>query len=42
MSTNVNVPTNVRQREKDIDNKLRLYGIYQGMDPLVLGPVNPC
>ncbi|TGZ77263.1 hypothetical protein EX30DRAFT_323876 [Ascodesmis nigricans] len=29
MSTNVNVPTNVRQREKDIDNKLRLYGIYQ-------------
>ncbi|KAI5781424.1 hypothetical protein EDC01DRAFT_665671 [Geopyxis carbonaria] len=28
MSTSVNVPTNRQQRDADIDNKLRLFGIY--------------
>jgi hypothetical protein len=30
MSTDVNVPMNPQQRDRDIDNKLRLYGIFQG------------
>jgi hypothetical protein len=31
MSTAVNKPTNVAQKEADIDAKLKLYGIYSGM-----------
>lgn len=30
MSTTVNVPTNPGQRDHDVENKLRLYGIYEG------------
>lgn len=26
----VNVPVNEKQKEKDVNNKLQLYGIYQG------------
>lgn len=29
MNTSVNVPTNPQQRDADVDNKLRLYGIFQ-------------
>ena len=39
MSTAVNRPTNVKQKEEDINQKLRLYGIYaafaQGKVPSV-------
>ncbi|KAF8534551.1 hypothetical protein BDD12DRAFT_756011 [Trichophaea hybrida] len=28
MSNSVNVPTNTQQRDRDVENKLRLYGIY--------------
>ena len=29
-STGVNVPTNQKIKEKDINSKLQLYGIYEG------------
>lgn len=28
---NVNRPTNVKQKEADVNQKLQLYGIYSGM-----------
>ena len=30
-STSVNVPTNQKVKEKDINTKLQLFGIYQGL-----------
>lgn len=30
MNTSVNVPTNPQRRDADVDNKLRLYGIFNG------------
>ena len=33
-SAGVNVPTNTKIKEKDINAKLQLYGIYAGMPPL--------
>ena len=32
-STGVNVPTNTKIKEKDINAKLQLYGIYAGLSP---------
>lgn len=34
----VNVPVNEAQKEKDINRKLQLYGIYQGKAWLSLAP----
>ncbi len=34
-STGVNVPTNTKIKEKDINSKLQLYGIYSGLSPLL-------
>ena len=31
--TTVNVPTNIKQKEADVNQKLQLYGIYEGMSP---------
>jgi len=33
VSTAVNRPTDVKQKEKDVNNKLQLYGIYSGQYP---------
>jgi len=33
VSTAVNRPTDVKQKEKDVNNKLQLYGIYSGRYP---------
>jgi hypothetical protein len=30
MNNSVNVPTDPEQQNRDVDNKLRLYGIYNG------------
>lgn len=32
-STGVNVPANTKIKEKDINAKLQLYGIYEGSSP---------
>ena len=29
----VNVPTNTKIKEKDVNSKLQLYGIYEGASP---------
>ena len=34
MSTSVNKPTDLKAKEKDINAKLQLYGIYSGMSSL--------
>lgn len=34
--TTVNRPTNVAQKEVDVNQKLQLYGIYSGMHHLVV------
>lgn len=34
MSSAVNKPTDNKVKEKDINAKLQLYGIYEGMSPL--------
>lgn len=33
--SSVNRPTNVKQKEADVNQKLQLYGIYSGMLPFV-------
>ena len=30
----VNRPVDLKQKEKDVNNKLQLFGIFQGMSPL--------
>jgi hypothetical protein len=42
MSSSVNVPTNPKIKEQDVNAKLQLYGIYSGMlspNGLFAGPV---
>jgi hypothetical protein len=43
-SASVNRPTNVQQKEQDVNNKLQLFGIYSGMllrSPEGPGPLTP-
>lgn len=35
-ATGVNRPTNVKQKEQDVNQKLQLYGIYSGTSCLIL------
>ena len=42
MSSSVNVPTNPKIKEQDVNAKLQLYGIYSGMllpSSLLSGPI---